>query len=193
MANIMLIDNIDSFTYNFVEQLRIFNHDVCVYRNNIPVDFLIKKIKNTKSQIIVLSAGPGSPRDSGCMLEIIRIFSEHIPIIGICLGHQAIIEFYGGNVCQSGEILHGKTSLIDHDSKAMFRNISTPMLVARYHSLIGNNIPVCLNINAKYGNIVMAVRHNTNKVCGFQFHPESILTVQGSLLIKQTINWALDK
>ncbi|MXP50940.1 glutamine amidotransferase-related protein [Pantoea sp. SoEX] len=193
MANIMLIDNIDSFTYNFVEQLRIFKHHVCVYRNNIPTGFLIHNIKNSNIQVLIISAGPGLPKDAGCIIELIRISCGHIPIIGICLGHQAIIEFYGGKVCQSGEILHGKTSLIEHDNKAMFKNIGNPMLVARYHSLIGNDIPISLTVNAKYRNMVMAVRHNIDRICGFQFHPESILTPEGSLLIKQTINWVLEK
>ncbi|PPI88163.1 anthranilate synthase component II [Candidatus Pantoea edessiphila] len=193
MANILLIDNIDSFTYNFVDQLRIFNHKVCIYRNNVHVNILIDQIHNMKHPILVLSAGPGSPKYAGCMLEIIKEFCGYIPIIGICLGHQAIIEFYGGNVCQSGEILHGKSSLIDHDGKDMFQDLMNPMSVARYHSLVGINIPSCLTINAKYKNMVMAVRNNTDRVCGFQFHPESILTMQGARLIKQTLNWALIK
>ncbi|PPI86781.1 glutamine amidotransferase-related protein [Candidatus Pantoea edessiphila] len=193
MANILLIDNIDSFTYNFVDQLRILNHNVIVYRNSVPFSLLVNCVQYMENPILILSAGPGSPKEAGCMIKLIEKLCGHIPIIGICLGHQAIIEFYGGHVCQSSEILHGKKSYINHDGKAMFKNIKNPMSVARYHSLIGDNIPVCLNINARYGEMVMAVRNDLDRVCGFQFHPESILTTEGGLLIKQTLNWVLIK
>ncbi|PPI88829.1 anthranilate synthase component II [Candidatus Pantoea edessiphila] len=193
MAKILLIDNIDSFTYNFVDQLRILNHDVFVYRNNVSVDLLIDFINYMKNVVIVLSAGPGSPKDAGCMLKLIERLCGYKPIIGICLGHQAIIEFYGGKICQSREILHGKISLIHHDGEAMFKNLKNPMTVARYHSLIGDNIPVCLTVNARYKDMVMAVRHDKDLVCGFQFHPESILTTQGAQLIEQTVNWVIKK
>lgn len=191
MANIFLIDNIDSFTYNLVDQLRNNNHKVIVYRNNLPISLIIKKIIKTKKSILMISPGPGIPSNAGCILELIKILIGKVPIIGICLGHQAIIEVYGGNIVPADEILHGKSSMIHHDEKYMFHNIPNPLPVARYHSLIGKNIPAKLKINAFYKNMVMAVRNNNDKVCGFQFHPESILTTQGEKLLNQTISWAL--
>lgn len=101
-----------------------------------------------------------------------------LPIIGICLGHQAIVEAYGGYVGQAGEILHGKASSIEHDGQAMFAGLANPLPVARYHSLVGSNVPAGLTINAHFNGMVMAVRHDTDRVCGFQFHPESILTTR---------------
>lgn len=191
MANIFLIDNIDSFTYNLVDQLRNNNHQVIVYRNNLPISLIIKKIIKIKKSILMISPGPGIPANAGCILELIKILIGKIPIIGICLGHQAIIEAYGGNIVPADEILHGKSSMIFHDEKYMFQNIPNPFPVARYHSLVGKNIPVHLKISAFYKNMVMAVRNNNDKVCGFQFHPESILTTQGEKLLNQTIAWAL--
>ncbi|CUX95789.1 Bifunctional protein TrpGD [Candidatus Mikella endobia] len=190
-ADIFLLDNIDSFTYNLVDQLRTYNHRVIVYRNQLPVSFLIKEILKMKNPILILSPGPGIPSRAGCMLELINFFRSKIPIIGICLGHQALIISYGGDIIQATEIIHGKASLIDHDNQYMFADMSNPLLVARYHSLIGSNIPSSLTINANYNNIVMAIRNNTDKICGFQFHPESILTTQGAELLNKTILWAL--
>ena len=114
-------------------------------------------------------------------------------IIGICLGHQAIVEAYGGYVGQAGEILHGKASSIEHDGQAMFAGLTNPLPVARYHSLIGSNIPAGLTINAHFNGMVMAVRHDADRVCGLQFHPESILTTQGARLLEQTLAWAQQK
>lgn len=191
MADIFLIDNIDSFTYNLVDQLRKNNHKVTIYRNNLPISLIIKKITKKSKSILMISPGPGIPVNAGCILKLIKILIGKIPIIGICLGHQAIIEAYGGCIVPANEILHGKSSMIYHDSKYMFHNMPNPLSVARYHSLIGKNIPVALKINAFYKKMVMAVRNNNDKVCGFQFHPESILTTQGEKLLNQTISWAL--
>lgn len=127
----------------------------------------------------MLSPGPGTPSEAGCMPELLTRMRGKLPIIGICLGHQAIVEAYGGYVGQAGEILHGKASSIEHDGQAMFAGLSNPLPVARYHSLVGSNIPAGLTINAHFNGMVMAVRHDADRVCGFQFHPESILTTQG--------------
>ena len=127
------------------------------------------------------------------MPELLRALRGRLPIIGICLGHQAIVEEYGGHVGQAGEILHGKASAVVHDGEAMFAGLSNPLPVARYHSLVGSNTPEELTVNASYNGMVMAVRHETDRVCGFQFHPESILTTQGARLLEQTLAWALAK
>ncbi|MEG3135779.1 gamma-glutamyl-gamma-aminobutyrate hydrolase family protein [Rouxiella sp. T17] len=191
MADILLIDNVDSFTYNLVDQLRSSGHNVKIYRNQIPADVIIEKLSQMEKPVLLLSPGPGTPSQAGCMPELLRRLLGQLPIIGICLGHQAIVETYGGHVGQAGEILHGKASSITHDNEGMFAGMNNPLPVARYHSLVGSQIPKGLTVNARFGEMVMAVRHDEDRVCGFQFHPESILTSQGARLLEQTLAWAL--
>ncbi|OSN08588.1 glutamine amidotransferase [Lonsdalea britannica] len=191
MADILLLDNIDSFTYNLVDQLRASGHRVVVYRNIMSADAIIERLKQMDQPVLMLSPGPGAPADAGCMPELLQRLRGHLPIIGICLGHQAIVEAYGGHVGQAGEILHGKASSIEHDGQAMFSGLSNPLPVARYHSLVGSDIPAALTVNAHFNDMVMAVRHDQDRVCGFQFHPESILTAHGARLLNQTLEWAL--
>jgi len=191
MADILLIDNVDSFTYNLVDQLRASGHNVVIYRNQIPADIIVEKLSLLENPVLLLSPGPGTPSQAGCMPELLQRLRGQLPIIGICLGHQAIVEAYGGHVGQAGEILHGKASSITHDQQAMFAGMPNPLPVARYHSLVGSQIPSGLTVNARFGDMVMAVRHDRDRVCGFQFHPESILTSQGARLLEQTLAWAL--
>ncbi|ATM78308.1 TPA: gamma-glutamyl-gamma-aminobutyrate hydrolase family protein [Serratia fonticola] len=193
MADILLLDNVDSFTYNLVDQLRASGHQVVIYRNQIAAEVIIARLQQMKQPILMLSPGPGTPADAGCMPELLQRLRGQMPIIGICLGHQAIVEAYGGHVGQAGEILHGKASSITHDNQGMFAGMANPLPVARYHSLVGSNIPEGLTVNARFGDMVMAVRHDEHRVCGFQFHPESILTAQGARLLEQTLAWALAK
>ena len=191
MADILLLDNIDSFTYNLVDQLRANRHRVMVYRNQLPAQTIIGELQKMEKPVLVLSPGPGAPANAGCMPQLLAQLRGQLPIIGICLGHQAIVEAYGGHVGQAGEILHGKASLIEHDGQGMFAGMPNPLPVARYHSLVGSNIPSGLTVNAHFREMVMAVRHDADRVCGFQFHPESILTTQGARLLNQTLEWAL--
>lgn len=191
MADILLLDNVDSFTYNLVDQLRTFGHSVVVYRNNVPADTLVARLQEMENPVLMLSPGPGAPSEAGCMPELLQRLRGELPIIGICLGHQAIVEAWGGHVGQAGEILHGKASPVTHDNVGMFAGLSNPLPVARYHSLIGSSIPDGLTVNATYNGMVMAVRDDARRVCGFQFHPESILTTQGARLLEQTLAWAL--
>ena len=191
MADILLLDNIDSFTYNLVDQLRASGHRVRVYRNTLPAELIIRQIEGMNKPVLMLSPGPGKPSDAGCMPELLTTLLGKLPIIGICLGHQAIVQAYGGNVGQAGEILHGKSSPITHDGLGMFEGLPSPLPVARYHSLVGTDVPAELTVNAHYNQMVMAVRHDRHRVCGFQFHPESILTTQGARLLNQTLSWAL--
>ncbi|WJV64514.1 gamma-glutamyl-gamma-aminobutyrate hydrolase family protein [Pectobacteriaceae bacterium C52] len=191
MADILLLDNIDSFTYNLVDQLRASKHHVVVYRNQLPTSVIIERLQQMENAILMLSPGPGTPAQAGCMPELLQQLRGRLPIVGICLGHQAIIEAYGGHVGQAGEILHGKASSIEHDGQEMFNGLPNPLPVARYHSLVGSNIPDELTVNARFNDMVMAVRHNEHRVCGFQFHPESILTTHGARLLNQTLEWAL--
>ncbi len=191
MADILLLDNIDSFTYNLVDQLRASGHNVVVYRNQLPADVIIERLQHMEKPVLMLSPGPGTPSEAGCMPVLLQRLRGQLPIIGICLGHQAIVEAYGGHVGQAGEILHGKASSVEHDGQAMFIGLPSPLPVARYHSLVGSNIPAELVINASFNGMVMAVRHDAHRVCGFQFHPESILTTHGARLLNQTLDWAL--
>lgn len=191
MADILLLDNIDSFTYNLVDQLRSSGHRVVIYRNQIPAEVIIDKLAEMENPVLMLSPGPGTPSEAGCMPELLNKLRGKLPIIGICLGHQAIVEAYGGHVGQAGEILHGKASLVEHDGEGMFSGLTSPLPVARYHSLVGSQIPAGLTVNASFNGMVMAVRHDDERVCGFQFHPESILTTQGARLLEQTLEWAL--
>ncbi|SET07211.1 aminodeoxychorismate/anthranilate synthase component II [Thorsellia anophelis] len=208
MANIFLLDNIDSFTYNLVDQLRSQGHQVSVYRNSLSLETIQTKLSAIIDPILVLSPGPGTPSAAGCLLDLISVAVGKMPIIGICLGHQAIIESFGGKVSAAPEIIHGKASGIMHDNQAMFTSLPNPLRVARYHSLVGTEIPATLTVNAYLPStedvlssfsyrddekkIVMAVRHDQFKIAGFQFHPESILTPQGEKLLNQTINWAIN-
>ncbi|KGT88937.1 anthranilate synthase subunit II [Erwinia typographi] len=191
MADILLLDNIDSFTYNLVDQLRAFGHNVVIYRNSVAAETLIERLQAMENPVLMLSPGPGAPSEAGCMPELLTRLRGRLPIIGICLGHQAIVETYGGHVGQAGEILHGKASAIAHDDIGMFAGLTNPLPVARYHSLVGSNVPEELTVNATFNGMVMAVRHDRDRVCGFQFHPESILTTQGARLLEQTLAWAL--
>lgn len=191
MANILFLDNFDSFTYNLVDQFRVLGHNVTVYRNDCDLQTLIKAATSQTNTILALSPGPGNPQQAGNMLPLIQAVKDRCPIIGICLGHQAIIEAFGGEIVHAGEVMHCKVSKITHDNQAMFQSLANPLPVARYHSLMGVKLPAELIVNAEYNHIVMAIRHQTLPICGFQFHPESILTVQGGQLLKQTIDWLL--
>ncbi|CAI0815038.1 MAG TPA: glutamine amidotransferase [Serratia grimesii] len=193
MADILLLDNVDSFTYNLVDQLRASGHHVVIYRNQISADVIIERLQQLDQPVLMLSPGPGTPSEAGCMPELLQRLRGQLPIIGICLGHQAIVEAYGGHVGQAGEILHGKASAISHDGEGMFAGMVNPLPVARYHSLVGSNIPDELTVNAHFNEMVMAVRNDQHRVCGFQFHPESILTTHGARLLEQTLAWALAK
>lgn len=192
MANILFLDNFDSFTYNLVDQFRVLGHQVKVYRNDCDLEQIVQTALNTPNTVLALSPGPGTPQEAGILLPLIQRLKNTIPIIGICLGHQALIEAFGGKVVHAGEVLHGKVSKINHDGQAMFRDITNPMPVARYHSLMGSELPDELIVNADYNGIVMAIRHRNLPICGFQFHPESILTVQGSKLLEQSVEWLLN-
>ncbi|CAI6375796.1 unnamed protein product [Macrosiphum euphorbiae] len=190
MANILLLDNIDSFTYNLVEQLRNQKNNVLIYRNTVDIHIILKSLKELKNPILMLSPGPSLPKNAGCMLDLIKKVKGHIPIIGICLGHQAIVEAYGGIIGYAGEIFHGKASLINHDGLEMFKGITQPLPVARYHSLVCNKIPKNFIINSYFEKMIMSVRNNLDRVCGFQFHPESILTTCGDQILEKIISWA---
>ncbi|MGF1910913.1 aminodeoxychorismate/anthranilate synthase component II [Vibrio kasasachensis] len=193
MANIVFIDNFDSFTYNLVDQFRTLGHHVTIYRNNIPAHTIEQAILNLPKPLVVLSPGPGAPADAGCMPELIKRLKGKVPIIGICLGHQAIVEAYGGKVAGAGEIVHGKISMMEHQNHTTYRGLPSPLAIARYHSLVATQIPEGLTVTAEVDGLVMSVVQEQDKVCGFQFHPESIMTTYGATLLANAIEWALER
>ncbi|MGI4816412.1 MAG: aminodeoxychorismate/anthranilate synthase component II [Janthinobacterium lividum] len=189
MSDVLLLDNLDSFTYNLVDSLRTFHQTVAVYRNTTPLPILISVLEDMDHPIIVLSPGPGTPSTAGCMLELIDLIKGKIPVLGICLGHQAIVCVYGGQVDTTSDVVHGKTSCILHDQKDMFSTLPNPLVVARYHSLLCTSVPSTLCVNAHCNTAVMAVKNIYDRICGLQFHPESILTPLGSRILQNTLIW----
>ncbi|EOX4198271.1 aminodeoxychorismate/anthranilate synthase component II [Vibrio cholerae] len=191
MANILFIDNFDSFTYNLVDQFRSLGHLVTIYRNNLSADAIEQALQQLDNPVVVLSPGPGAPSEAGCMPELLQRLKGKVPMIGICLGHQAIVEAYGGVVAGAGEIIHGKVSMMEHQNHAIYRGLPSPLAIARYHSLVATQVPATLAVTAEVNGLVMSVVNETDKVCGFQFHPESIMTTHGATLLASAIDWAL--
>ena len=189
MLRILMVDNYDSFTYNLV-QLIMSNAPVemVVKRND---EFDLKYIHNLAPDGIVISPGPKRPKDAGLSIETIKEFSLRVPILGVCLGMQCINEVFGGGTREADLPVHGKTSLVFHHNRNLFRHLPNPIKVARYHSLIIDRIPSCLEVDAftKNSNIPMAIHHKKRPVFGVQFHPESFLTEQGSTMIKNFLGF----
>ena len=181
---ILVIDNYDSFTYNLVQYLGELGETVEVRRNNrITVDEIERDLQPER---IVISPGPGTPNDAGVSLRVIERFAGKIPLLGVCLGHQAIGQVFGGRVIRAPELMHGKASEISHDGKTIFAGLEDHFLAGRYHSLIveRETLPECLEVSAfTADNVIMGLRHRELKVEGVQFHPESILTVDGKKLL----------
>ncbi len=181
---ILMIDNYDSFTYNLVQYLGELGQKVVVYRNDkIGID----TIKRLKPKYIVISPGPGEPEDAGISNDAIRTFAGKIPILGVCLGHQCIGYVYGGKIVRAKNLMHGKTSLIYHNQKAIFKNIPNPFEATRYHSLLVDKktLPRCLSVIAHTKeDEIMGIKHKKYALWGVQFHPESILTKEGKHILK---------
>jgi para-aminobenzoate synthetase component 2 len=181
---ILLIDNYDSFTYNLSQMLEQMDIEVKVCRND-QVD--VQRIEALRPSALMVSPGPGTPADSGVSIAAIHNLGHRIPIIGVCLGHQAIAAAYGANVIRADRIMHGKTSMIFHDGRTIFRDLPNPFEAARYHSLIveHDSLPECLGVSAwTEDGEIMGLRHHSYSVEGVQFHPESILTEAGSHLLR---------
>jgi para-aminobenzoate synthetase component 2 len=181
---LLVIDNYDSFTYNLVQYLGELGETVEVGRNN---RVTLEEIENSlRPERIVISPGPGTPNDAGITLDVIARFSGKIPLLGVCLGHQAIGQAFGGKVIRAPELMHGKASEVRHDGKTIFAGINDGFMAGRYHSLIveRESLPSCLEISASTADdIIMGLRHRELKVEGVQFHPESILTSDGMQLL----------
>jgi 4-amino-4-deoxychorismate synthase (2-amino-4-deoxychorismate-forming) component II len=180
---ILVIDNYDSFTYNLVQYLGELGAQVEVRRND---QTSVEEIERLAPERVVISPGPKTPSEAGICLELIQRLGERLRILGVCLGHQAIGQAYGGKVVRAPEIMHGKTSAIQHDGQTIFAGLSNPFIATRYHSLIveRESLPPCLDISATTaGGIIMGLRHKHWKVEGVQFHPESVLTDAGKQLL----------
>jgi len=181
---ILIIDNYDSFTYNLVQYLGELGAHIAVYRNDAVA---IDKIKDLKPVKIVISPGPGEPKNAGISKDVIKTFGDTTPILGVCLGHQCIGEVFGGKIVSAATLMHGKTSLIHHDGKGIFKDLINPFEATRYHSLIveRESCPQALKITAETDDKeIMGFAHTEYPVYGVQFHPESILTGEGKKLLK---------
>jgi anthranilate synthase component 2 len=188
-AHVIFLDNYDSFTYNLVEQCRTLGYPVTIYRNTVPQAIIQQKIDDTEKPILLLSPGPGHPTEAGCLLSLIQANQGKLPILGICLGHQALIHANGGKIGGANRIVHGKASSMHHTQHAIFSEFPNPMNVARYHSLTAIDVPNDFEIIAESEGTIMAVTHQIDRLCGLQFHPESLLTTQGAKLLAQTLIW----
>jgi para-aminobenzoate synthetase component 2 len=187
-ARLLLIDNYDSFTYNLVQAFAICGADVRVYRNDaISVD----QARELEPTHLCISPGPGTPAQAGVSMAMIREFAGDIPVFGVCLGHQSIVEVFGGRVVRAGRLMHGKTSIIQHDQRGVFEQIPPACEVGRYHSLIAQpeSMPKELLISARTSQgEIMGVRHRQLMVEGVQFHPESVLTPDGPAMMQNFLN-----
>jgi anthranilate synthase/aminodeoxychorismate synthase-like glutamine amidotransferase len=184
---IVMIDNFDSFTYNLVQYLRQLGETVRVYRNNA---FALDDLEDPLITGIVISPGPGNPESAGLSIPVIRQFSGKLPILGVCLGHQAIAAAFGGKIISAKKIMHGKTSMVTSDGRGVFNKINQPFAAMRYHSLAASrdDLPVCLEISAESEDgEIMGLRHREHPTEGIQFHPESIMTPIGKKLLRNFI------
>jgi len=190
---LLLIDNYDSFTYNLVQYLGEMGEEVRVFRNDA---LNCSQIAALQPEALLLSPGPCTPNEAGICLEAVRFFQGRIPILGVCLGHQVIGQAFGGEVVRAERLMHGKTSLVYHDGRTIYKNMPNPFVATRYHSLIlkRETLPSCLEISAETDRgEIMGVRHREFLIEGVQFHPESILTEGGKTLLRNFLNIVREK
>lgn len=181
---IFVLDNYDSFTYNLVQYMGELGAEMTIRRND---ELSVDEVEALAPERILLSPGPCTPQDAGILIPLIQRFAGKVPILGVCLGHQAIGAAFGGDVVRAPQLMHGKTSAVDHDGKSIFAGIDSPMTCTRYHSLIvaEETLPEELEISARSSDgIIMGLRHREYQVEGVQFHPESVLTQDGKRLIQ---------
>ena len=179
-----MIDNYDSFTYNLVQYFGVLGADVKVRRND---QITIEEIEALAPERLVISPGPGIPQSAGIIVPLVQRFYQRVPILGVCLGHQAVAVAFGGSVVRAARLMHGKVSEIYHDGKGVFRDLPDPFTATRYHSLAADRegLPSCLEISAKAeDDEIMGLRHRDYPVHGVQFHPESILTQEGMRILE---------
>jgi anthranilate synthase/aminodeoxychorismate synthase-like glutamine amidotransferase len=182
-VSVLLIDNYDSFTYNLVQSFLVLGAEVAVHRND---QITVAAALLLEPTHLVISPGPGRPEDAGVSLDMIAAFERRIPILGVCLGHQSLVQHFGGRIVAAARLMHGKTSMIKHDGKVLYAGLPQPCEVGRYHSLAAqrDNIPAVLKVTAHTeGGEIMGVRHQELPIEGVQFHPESVLTPEGDQLL----------
>jgi len=183
MPRLLLVDNYDSFTYNLVQAFLVLGAEVIVRRND---EIGVEQARALEPTHLCISPGPGTPQDAGVSMKMIEAFAGRVPVFGVCLGHQSLVEVFGGKVVRAGRLMHGKTSLVHHDGRGVFAGLPNPLQAGRYHSLIAQRdaIPPVLEVTAwtPEGEI-MGVRHRELQVEGVQFHPESVLTPDGPALM----------
>jgi len=181
---LLVIDNYDSFTYNLVQYLGELGEAIEVRRNDeVTLDEIESSLRPAR---IVISPGPGTPDDAGVSMKVIEHFAGRVPMLGVCLGHQSIGQVFGGRIVRAPQLFHGKSSVVNHDGKTIFRGVERPFNAGRYHSLIVEDcdLPSCLEVSARTGDgIIMGLRHRELPLEGVQFHPESIMTTEGKKLL----------
>jgi anthranilate synthase/aminodeoxychorismate synthase-like glutamine amidotransferase len=194
---IFVLDNYDSFTYNLVQYIGELGHEVVVRRND---QITVEEIEQLRPERIVISPGPCTPQEAGISIDVIKYFAGRTPVLGVCLGHQAIGAAFGGKVVRAAHLMHGKTSSVEHDGKTIFRGIPSPMIATRYHSLIveERGLPAALEISATCGDrnggrVIVALRHRKFAIEGVQFHPESVLTTHGKQMVRNFLRTCGEK
>lgn len=182
--HLLLVDNYDSFTYNLVQAFLVLGARVDVYRND---QITVEQALDMAPTHLCISPGPGRPEDAGVSLDMIGAFEQRIPVFGVCLGHQSLVQHFGGRIVSAERLMHGKTSMVEHDGRTIFAGLSRPFEAGRYHSLAAavDSIPDTLEVSARTGRgEIMGVRHRELPIEGVQFHPESVLTPEGERLMK---------
>ncbi len=187
---VLFIDNFDSFTYNLVDDFCKRNCLAKVYRADTALEKLKALAAEFAPDLLVISPGPGTPDTAGVSLEAAGYFKDKLPIFGVCLGHQVIVQYFGGKIGHAPKPMHGKPSRITHNEKDVFAGVENPLQAGRYHSLVALQVPQCLEKTAEYEGIVMGVRHRELPIFGVQFHPESILTPAGGKIIENILSIA---
>jgi anthranilate synthase/aminodeoxychorismate synthase-like glutamine amidotransferase len=187
---VLFIDNFDSFTYNLVDDFCKRNCRARVYRADTDLEELKRVADEFDPDLLIISPGPGTPDSAGVSLEAVGHFKDRLPILGVCLGHQVIVQYFGGKIGHAPKPMHGKPSRVTHNGEAIFAGIENPLQAGRYHSLVAAEMPDCLEKTADFEGIVMGVRHKELPVFGVQFHPESILTPAGGKIIENILSIA---
>lgn len=190
---VLFVDNFDSFTYNLVDDFGKRQCQTKVYRADTSLDELKRIAEQFDPDLLVISPGPGNPDTAGVSLEAIDYFKDRVPIFGVCLGHQVIVQYFGGTIGHAPEPMHGKPSRVSHNEKGLFANIENPLQAGRYHSLMAQQLPDCLEKTAEFEGVVMGVQHKELPIFGVQFHPESILTPAGGKVIENVLQIAAAK
>ncbi|MHC4585028.1 MAG: anthranilate synthase component II [Planctomycetota bacterium] len=187
---VLFIDNFDSFTYNLVDDFCKRNCLAKVYRADTALEKLKVLAEEFEPDLLVISPGPGTPDTAGVSLQAAGYFKDKLPILGVCLGHQVIVQYFGGKIGHAQKPMHGKPSRITHNEKDVFAGVENPLQAGRYHSLVAVQVPDCLEKTAEFEGIVMGVRHKELPIFGVQFHPESILTPAGGKIIENILSIA---